>query len=361
MAFARPTFDELLTRVRGDLRSKMQEAGKRPTLLRRTKMWVLAYVYTFIWHILYGELVWLSKQILPSTATDLDYLQDFGAAYKIELLTATKAEGEITFTGDDASVIPVDTEVVREDGFVYIVTAEATIASGTCTTTARAELAGSAGNMPSDSPLTLSSPISGVDSDVTIDSGFESAVDVETIEPYRDRILERTSEPAHGGDLNDYKVWAREVSGVSKVLVLGGEDEGGHGAGTVTIYFLQQGGIPSSPEIATVLAHVNAKKPVTAKVYVHAPTPVEVPISIDAFTPDDSAKKIAAEASIDAFFTAKALEEAVVYPNELYAAIGATSGVVSFDLDAPTGAVTAGVGEVLILAAGTPGSRVTWT
>lgn len=365
MAFARPPFDELLTRIRGDMRSKMQEAGKRPTLLRRTKFWVLAYVYAFIWHILYGELVWIAKQILPTTATDIDYLQDFGAIYKMGLEQATRSEGTVVFTGANGTAIPIDTEFVREDGFVYVVKASGTISGGTCTLYAQAELAGSAGNMDSDTPLTLSSPISGLDDDITIDAGFDAGVDVETIEPYRDRILERTSEPAHGGDLNDYAVWAKQVEGVFRVRVLGGEDAGGHGEGTVTVYFLHRAGtgpgIPTSPQIAAVLARINAKKPVTAKVYVMAPTPVELPITIDGLVPDESPKKIAVEASIDAFLASKALLEDTVYPNELYATIDGTAGVVSFDLDDPSAPVTVAVGEVLVLAAGTPGARVTWT
>ncbi len=367
MAFARPTYPELVARVAGDMRAELLAAGKRAdALLRRSKMWVLSHVYAAIYHVLYGALEWISLQILPSTATDMDYLVAFGNAFGIERLLATTATGVVRFTGTDTTAIPAGTEFVREDGTVYLTTADAVIGStttGLVDVAAEAEEEGEAGNMDSGTTLTLSEPIAGVDSEVSWFSGFDDGTDDEELEALRARILARMSATPQGGSAADYEAWAREVSGVFRALAV----PLARGAGTVDIYFLHTGGtgfgIPTSGQVDDVQAHIDEERPVTADADALAPTEVEVPITIDALTPDSAAIREAIEAEIDSLFLSVAIVTGAetVYPSQIVEAIAGAEGVVGFDLNAPGAAVTAATGEVLILVAGAAGTRVTWT
>lgn len=362
MAFSRPTFDELVTRIRGDLRSQLLAAGLQATLLRRTKMWVLAYVYATIFHILYDDLVWISKQILPSSATDFDYLRDFGTDYAVTPLDATKAEGVVRFTGDDTTVIPSGTPFVREDGEAYVTTQGGTVGSsvsGQVDVAAEAVEAGDDGNMDADTVLTLSSPISGVDSAITIVSGWTAATDDETMEPYRNRVLERMAFNPHGGAKEDYILWARQVAGIFRALAVANA----RGPGTVDVYVLHDEGtagigLPTGEQIAAVQAHIDGDyvRPVLANVVVKAPTSVPVAVTFSSLDPDDSETRAAIVVELDGLFQSIALVEGkeTLSPSQVYAAVQAATGVVGFDLDAPASPMTVGEGEAFIL------GTVTW-
>lgn len=361
MAFARPTFDALVARIAGDMRSQLLAAGKRADpLLRRSKMWVLSRVYAALYHVLYGVLEWISFQILPSTATDISYLTAFGEAFGISRLLATKATGVVTFTGVDTTPIPSGTEFVREDGFVYVTTADGEIGSSTpgeVNIAAEADVEGEDGNMDSGTTLTLSEPIAGVDSAVTWASGFDDGTDDETIEALRTRILERMAQTPQGGSAADYEIWAKQVAGVFRALAV----PLARGAGTVDLYFLHTGGtgigIPTGGQVTTVQAYIDSKRPVTADCDVLAPTEVAVDFTIDALTPDTAETRAAIEAELTSLFSSVALVEGAetIYPSQFSQAAQAAEGVTGCDIDVPAAAVTAATGEVLVL------GTITWT
>jgi hypothetical protein len=78
------------------------------------------------------------------------YLDDIALTFQLERQAAVKAEGTVTFTGDDGTVIPAGTGVAAEaaseadDAREYETTEEVTIASGTADATIEAQEAGSA-------------------------------------------------------------------------------------------------------------------------------------------------------------------------------------------------------------------------
>lgn len=353
MAFARPTFSELVTRISADMRSRLLEQGRRADpLLRRAKMWVLARVYAAIWHTLYETLEWLSKQILPSTATDIDYLKAFGTAVAVDQKLAAKSVGVVRFTGTNTTVVPSGTQFVRDDGAVYVTTESGTISGGQVDVAAEADLAGADYNLESGVGLSLVDTIIGVDSDVSFVSGWDTGTDDETLEPLRDRILQRTRARRGAGTKDDYETWALQVDGVFRALCV----PLARGAGTVDVYFLHNEGtgaakIPTSGQIAAVQAHIDTLRPPTADVIVKAPTEVDVDVEIADLTPDNSGTRDAIEAELESMFLASALLDTTttIYPSAFNIAIARADDVEGFDLNDPSAAVTASIGEVLVL------------
>ena len=158
MPFARPTLAELVTRVRGDLRSKLEVSG---SLLRRAMIDVIAAVMAGVAHALYGYLAWLARQLFASTA-EREALIAAAAAYGITPVPAAFAAGNITATGTNGSVIPAGTIYRYDAATSYRVTTGQTIASGTATVPVTAVLAGAAANLPAGTAVSLESPIAGV-------------------------------------------------------------------------------------------------------------------------------------------------------------------------------------------------------
>lgn len=350
MAFARPTFDELVTRIASDLRAQLLAQGKSvDPLLRRTKMWVLARVYAAVFHVLYGALQWLSLQILPSTATDRDYLVSHGRTYSLAPIEAAAATGVVLFTGEDGTAIGTDVEIVRIDGVSYLTTSSGTIADGELGLAVEALEAGVDGNMEAGTELQLVSPIAGVDSAVTVVSGFADGLDDETTEAFQTRVIERVRLVPHGGARDDYALWAREVAGVTAVQVV----PNARGPGTVDVYFLFDTGvgvgIPTVGQIALVQEYLDEVRPVTADVLVRAPSEVAVDIEFSAIDPDTPENQAAIEAALESFFLATALQfKQTVYLSEFYAAIGSAAAV-DFALAAPVAAVECTSGQVLVM------------
>ena len=332
------------------MRAQLLAQGKQADpLLRRAKLWVLARVYAGMWHVMYDVVEWLSLQILPSTATDEDYVVDHGKTYAVNRLPATIASGTLRITGDDDTVIASGTQFVREDGVSYVSTSAGTIGvvtSGYVDVPAEAEEAGAAGNMDTGTVLSLASPVSGVDYVARL-TGFDDGTDLEEIEELRTRILERTTLQPQGGARDDYVLWSREINGVFRVLVV----PLGRGDGTVDVYFLHEEGtgigIPTSGQISELQSHLDDVAPVEASVLARAPTTQGVDLTFVGIVPDTSEVRTAIETELDALFLARALTGQNIHLSDFYAAISEAAGLEGFELVDP-GGFSADVGEVLV-------------
>jgi len=278
MPFSRPTLQELITRVEFDLTSRLQIVG---ALARRAMVRVLGRVWAGSVHSLHGHLEWISKQMLAITA-DADQLERFGAELAVNRKPAAWAEGDVTFTGSNGTIIPAGTLVQRQDGAQYETQANATIALGTVTTDVRAILAGINGNADAGTNLSLVSPIVGIQSTATVAvGGITGGIDTETNDDYRGRILARKRRPPQGGAESDYENWTLEVSGVTRAWIYANHT----GLGKVGITFVldnEEDIIPDGPKVDEVQAYLvdRTRKPITAQIIVFAPVAVELDLEI---------------------------------------------------------------------------------
>lgn len=349
--FDRPTYDELVTRMQSDLDGELVGAGYVPLFLRRWILWILVRVFAAAVHSLYGTLDWLSRQFLPTTA-DREGLISFASLYDVTPNEAVANTLTITFTGTNTTVIPAGTEVVREDGVVFVTTAEGTIALGEATVAAVCDVAGEIGNLEVGTILSLSSPISGVDTDGEVATSAEIGADEEETEDFRYRVLERIRETPQGGAAADYVAWMRDVSGVyrAKALPLA------RGAGTVDGVFLHESGtgvlgVPTSGQIEAVQDAVDLVRPVLADFLARAPTEVTIAITVTALVPDTVEMRGLVEDEWDALCRAKALQDGgtSVYVSELYQAAMAAAGITAITISVPATTQTCDDDEVLVI------------
>jgi uncharacterized phage protein gp47/JayE len=355
--FERPTLAELITRIGGDLRGRLEVEGP---ILRRAMADVLSAVWAGAVHTLYGYLDWLARQLFGDTA-EREALLRKAALYGITPVPATFATGNVTATGTDSSSIPADTILRLDEATAYRVVTGQVIASGTATLPVIALLAGEDANLPEDAELTFESPAAGVDATATVAAGdIDGGVDEESTEELRDRYLLRLRQPPEGGADQDYEAWALAVAGVTRAWVYPHE----LGLGTVVVRFViddpdtGEVGFPDSGEVAAVQDALDEQRPITAEVTAAAPTELEVDFTI-ALDPDNADTRAAVEAEIDDLLRrvgepGDGAGRGTVLLSKIRTAIGVAEDVDDYTLTVPSADVVPGVGELPVV------GTITW-
>lgn len=346
MGFSRPTLTELIDRVVSDMSSRV--LGVDGAVLRRSLLGVIARAEAGAVHLLYGYLDWIAKQAFPDTA-DTEYLDRWSVVWGVSRKAATFASGNVTFTGTNGASIPAGTILQRQDGQQYATSANATISGGSATVAVDAVLAGLSQNLIAASSVFLVSPISGVQSTVTVAAGgLTNGTDSESDDRLRDRLLRRIQQPPQGGAATDYEQWALEVAGVTRVWVYPNQ----MGLGTVSVIFVTDdavgGIIPDSGKILEVEEYIEARRPVTADVYVSAPTPVELDMTIN-LSPNNSTVRAAVTAELEDMIRRDAEPGGTIMISRLREAVSIATGEADSVIVAPTGNVTHSSGEICVL------------
>jgi len=268
MAFQRPSLSTIIERIKSDYKSGLSLSS----ILARSFLDIMAKAQGGASHTLHGHIQFGIDKKFFLIDGDEETVIRWGTLFRVPRNEATFAELVINVTGTSGGTLPKDQEFVRSDGFIYRVKAEVTVpASSTVQATVVAEEAGSQGNMDVGDTLTLVSAISGIESEAPVDSIAVEADDEESIENYRDRILERLQDPPAGGKVSDYIAFAKTVTGVTRVWVLPAH----LGEGTVGVTFVEDNEdpiIPSAAKVDEVQDVMDEEAPVPADVTVFAPT-----------------------------------------------------------------------------------------
>lgn len=342
MPFTRPTLSELVTRIDADFVSRMEFDGQP---LRRAVVRIVARVLAGAAHGLYGFLAFIFRQMFVDTA-EAEYLRRRARVYGLTPNAAAFAAGNVVATGVNGSTIPAGTVLTRADGQTYATGADGTISAGTAIVAATAVLAGELGNCDAGVLLSFESPVTGVDTQATVDTGgLGSGTDEETDAEFRIRVLERTSNPPHGGNATDYPAWAKEVAGVTRAWVYPAE----LGAGTVVVRFVRDDDvdlIPDSGEVADVQAHIDAVRPVTAIVTVLAPTTSTVNYTFSSLTPNTVEVQAAITAELTDLHLRVAEPGVTLRLSAIRTAVGTAAGVTDYVLSSPSADVTVSTGQL---------------
>lgn len=377
MPFSRPTLTQLRTLAMQDINAAPVGADG---FLRNAVLRVLAWVQAAMAYLHYGYLDWIAQMAVPWTAED-EYAAAWGALVGVEQEGANFASGSLTFNGTPGVQILYGTQFALQSGITYTSTATATVAPGATSVNVSviAAVAGSASNADPGTSVKISSPIAGIVSPgVVAAPGITGGTDQESQESFRDRYLAVFAAPPQGGDREDYVQWATALGGVTRAWVA----PNGMGPGTVVVYTMfdetesAYGGFPQGsngvafPETRAIaasgdqLAVANAifpDQPVTALVY--SCSPVNAPQNFT-ITGLGTANTAANQSDIETALAEMFLQSANVGgtinpetgaawppidPNLWYAAIGAVSGVSSFLVTSPSGALTPTPGQLFTL------------
>lgn len=347
MPFDRPTLRALVTRVRGDIRGRLEIVGP---LLRRAMADALGAAVAGATHELHGHLVWLGKQLSAKTAEREALLRE-GDLYGIYPVPATYAAGNATATGTVGAPIPTGAILRLDSVTAYRVTTGAVVGGlGSVSLPVVAVLPGSLANVTAATTLTFESPIAGVNAAATVDSGgIVDGNDEEGTEQFRARYLLRLREPPEGGADQDYVAWALAVAGVTRAWVYPNE----LGLGTVVVRFVRDGDVsifPDAGEVAAVQAKLDAERPTMAEPTAMAPTNLAVPFTIHV-VPDNAGTRAAVAAELKDLFKRDGAPGngaglGTVLLSEIRTAIGTSAGVTDYTMTVPSADVVPGVGQL---------------
>lgn len=310
---------------------------------------------------------WLALQLLPDTA-ETEWLDRHGQIWLINAdgskgrKLATLATGTASFVANigAGAVIPAGTQLqsgvsmpVDSDSPFQTMTfetlADITTSTGAVIGDIRALDAGSLGNLPSGTTLSVSPPIPGLDVAVTV-VDVEGGVDTETDDQLRRRVLARIQNPPMGGDANDYVQWALAVPGVTRAW------QWSSAPGTITVFVMfddlraNNDGFPEPQDLPAVVAYIDQMRPVTVKeFFVLGPTRQFFDVTIANLMPNTDEAKAEIEQSLRDMLFDFAAPGQTIFAAWINFAIMNASSVFSFDLVTTDDIVMQSPGHMAVL------------
>lgn len=338
MPFDVPNLPTLVGRAEADFEALAADS------LRRSDAKVIARVHGGTAYGLHGHLGHVARQILPDSC-DEDVLQRWAVMRQVDRWAAVAAVGIVLAQGAAGAIVGQGRLWQRSDGQQYAVTADVVLGAGLTPVPVRAVTPGAAGNTDPGVRLSLVSPVTGVLEQGAVGAdGLVSGLDQESLEEWRERVIESFRVVPHGGNAEDYAAWAKEVPGVTRAWVV----RNYMGPGTVGVFFVRDHDadiLPGTAQIAAVAAHIEAVRPVTAEVYVLAPTLLPVLHRIE-LLPDSELLRQRVEQSLRDMYAADAELGGRLYWTHIGAAISNTTGEIDHRVLAPTDDIVPGPHEL---------------
>lgn len=129
---------------------------------------------------------------------------------------AVTARGFVRWDGVEGTpVLPAGTQIQRDDQVTFTTTATVTAADGLLRVPVVADEPGAAGNTDDGIAMQLGTPVSGLPSTGYADT-ITDGEDIENLEIWRARVMERYYYIPQGGADPDYVIWAKEVQGINR-------------------------------------------------------------------------------------------------------------------------------------------------
>lgn len=264
MPFSIPTLPAESERILNDL---LESSGSD---LSRSDERVLARAIAGVSYGLYGYMSHISQQITPYYC-DEQMLELFSNLKETHRTKETRSTGSLEVSGAAGSMVKRGHIWKTRTGVQFECRVDTVLGSDKTYVPVRAVVAGRTGNIEGGTELTSISPILGVsDKAVVSEYGLGGGSDIEPIEQWRDRVCKSFEVIPHGGNPDDYVMWARQVPGVTRAWCV----RNWMGPGTVGVFFLRDNDneiVPNESAISTVKNHIETVRPVQAELHVAAP------------------------------------------------------------------------------------------
>ena len=371
MSYQEPSLQKLVARTNSDISTRLPGATPQ---LRRGLIPAIAYAFTKAIKALYGYMNWNYSQAVPVTALGVN-LARWASMWGIYYRTPNFANGPIVAVGSNTSPISAGSVLQDQLGNAYTTNAASVIAGGVATIEVTAVVAGSAGNQAQGNTLTFVSPPTGVNAAVTVGSGgITGGTDPGDDTQLLADLLTRVQQPPHGGNANDYVVWAKSNSLTGADITRAWCLPLMNGPGTVGVCIVDDtyvgANLASPTEVTDVQTYIDSVRPVTVAsivggvqvsgVTVFAAIPQPVAFAIGGGL--TSAQQATVQAALAALFLREAAPPGAVGPDntvldgsigpqDMVLAIANALGSGAFNMTAPVGTQTAAAQHILTLGA----------
>lgn len=246
---------------------------------RRTLIESISNSFVGVIYLLYVYVDNVFSDFFPQDANE-NRLLKWGEAINLPRKAASFAVLEIKMTGIIGAIVSEGTQLRSSTGRIYEVVEDTEFATAEQLANINAILPGTESNLGVGETITFINSQNNIQIRAEITTVVNEAEDIETIERYRNRVLQFLSRTQYrAGSISDYISWATEVPGIARAYVATRYD----GIINRLAVFILKGTverIPSQGEIDEVLAYINARRPVTADISVFAPTEVSIDMEI---------------------------------------------------------------------------------
>lgn len=274
MSLSTPTTKEISDNIIAQLEATLNQTIP---LLPKSFMRVLAKALAAVFILLYkyGGFIFLQMFVQTASAKDTTFngvivnpLTFWGRLIGVgDPVAATNAELliDITVTNQTGS-LPSGSQLVNSDnGVTYITIGEVLLDAPTVQATIRAAAdqaggggAGALGNLDPGDFVSFANPLPNVSRVATVDSQLVTGANGESVEAYRQRVVDRFQKRPQGGAYADYEGWAEEVAGILNAYPYTGLP------GQVDVYTEateassgSPDGIPTTAQLQAVLDNIN--------------------------------------------------------------------------------------------------------
>ena len=216
-----PTFSELQTSIQSSLESQM---GTTLPTFGKNYLRAMSIVLASKQWLYYKAIGLLQKNIFADTADPESLggtLERFGRV-KLQRNPFPAIAGEYTvqLVGTLGAIVPASTTFKSDDtssspGFLFILD-DSFVLDGTDIITLRALTPGIDSRLTIGDTLTVTGPIALVNSIVTVLTESVIPESAETIEDYRQKVLNAYRLEPQGGSGSDYRIWASDAQGVKE-------------------------------------------------------------------------------------------------------------------------------------------------
>lgn len=346
--FARPELPQLIATIRSDLLTRF----KQDAVLRRMDAEVYGRVQAAAVHTLYGYLDYLARNMLPDLC-DEDWLYRHGRIKRCPRKDAVAASGFIRWDGIAGTpTLPAGTQIQRDDQVTYTTTQTVKASDGLLRVPLVADEPGVIGNTDDGIALRLGTPISGIPSTGYADT-LNGGTDIEELETWRARVMERYYWIPQGGGDPDYVIWAKEIAGITRAWTFR------HYQGIGTVGVMVATSDPANPApaddvVQAVRAHILPLAPVAGGgLFVFAATEHVIPVTI-ALAKDTPEIRTAVTAELNSLMLRDGQPSGKVYLSRISEAISLATDEVAHQLRSPTVDIVLGKTELPVL------GEITW-
>ncbi|STO57633.1 baseplate J/gp47 family protein [Grimontia hollisae] len=334
MPYNPPTLAESIKQIEGDIALELGLNAHLPAICSER---AIAFAVGAAKRDLHDQLVWLSKQIVPTAESDDSTIETRAAYEGVPRKLAQNAKGRATFSASDNAQLPLDSVLTSGDGTRYQVTDSALPAGGELVAEIQAEQAGTSGNLAANDTLTLVNPFPGIGSQATVTS-MDGGTDIEPISELLARLWFRKQYPPMGGAVHDYMAWATEVPGVTRAWAY----DAWQGGSTVGLTFVCDGDedmLPTTAKIEQVRDYIYRHKDPATGLEVGRPAGIETvifklrlkPVQLAIkLTPDNSETRAAVTAQLTRLERSLAHPGSSLLLSQVRTAIGTTPGLADY-------------------------------
>lgn len=265
----------------------------------------------------------IGLELMVTTATEGGLLPQHAKIWGVPREGAVAAIGNfvIQSIANSDVTLPAGTMITVDGSAQWTISAAVTIAPNAAVSVpVVATETGVSGNLAANTAAQLVSPISGIATITSDQSGITGGAPIQPVEAWRAAIIAAIRNPPGGGTKADYVKWATSagaayVNVVSQWL----------GRGTIGVIVAMTGGVAPSPaQIAAMTAAIDKVRPVRANVTIAAAVIVPQPLTIT-LNPNTQAAQAAVTAALSSFYLSQGIG-ATLYIEAIESVIATVAG-----------------------------------